>query len=198
MTLTEKSTNPMIHPNVLTALRIVLAIFIPPFMLNGSAGARTLAFLFLLLGVWTDWWDGRLARKVNLETATGKILDPIADKMLVLGIFFTNARLGLYPFWIPAVIAAREILVTAVRFKYLKDKRVVAAEWSGKVKTGLQFASIGISYLYWILRDFFPDFALTPFWEWANWLGIVSALAVTLYSGYSFFRPNNRFCGRGL
>lgn len=161
-------------------------------MLDGSGASRLTAFVFLNLGILTDWWDGRLARKVKLETATGKILDPIADKMLVLGILFTNARLGLYPFWIPAVIAAREILVTAVRFKYLKDNRVVAAEWSGKVKTGLQFASIGITYLYWTLRDFAPGFVFTPVLGWANLAGIVSAMAVTFYSGYSFFREENR------
>ncbi|MBI4550608.1 MAG: CDP-diacylglycerol--glycerol-3-phosphate 3-phosphatidyltransferase [Candidatus Omnitrophica bacterium] len=190
--MTEKSIDVPIHPNVLTVGRIFLSVMIPPLFLRGTAGARALGLLLVVLGILTDWWDGLLARKGKLETSTGKILDPIADKMLVLGILFTNAHLGLYPFWMPAVIAAREILVTAVRFKYLKEKRVVAAEWSGKVKTGLQFGSIGASFLYWVVRDFAPGSSLIPFLAGLNLVGIVLAVAVTFYSGFSFFREDKR------
>ena len=185
------------HPNYLTLLRIVLAFIFPQLMASPSIAMRMMAFGVFLLAALSDMWDGHLARKTNRVTATGKILDPIADKILNLGAMWIFAQLGAYPFWIIIPIFIREILVTMIRIRCVARKEVIAAELSGKIKTVLQYASILFSYLYLMALAL----ECSPFWISClyvlNLAGIVTALGMTLYSGYLFFRESGRM-GKGM
>lgn len=180
------------HPNYLTLLRIVLALVFPQLMASPHMTMRVAAFgVFLIAGL-SDMWDGAIARKTNRVTATGKILDPIADKILNLGAMWIFARLGAYPFWLIVPIFIREVLVTMIRIRCAARKEVIAAELSGKIKTVLQYASILFSYLYLMGLALEAPRLMISCLYLLNWAGIVTALGMTIYSGYLFFRESGR------
>lgn len=183
----------MIHPNVLTVFRILLAFFFPPLILSSNPFLHFLAFWVFLVAGLSDWWDGALARKTNRVTNTGKILDPIADKVLNLGAMASFASLGAYPFWLIIPVFIREIFITLIRIRCVARGEVLAAELSGKIKTTLQYASILFSYCYIMSVTLkFPGLYLKILYG-LNLAGMVAALGMTLYSGYLFFKDKPKF-----
>ncbi len=184
-------------PNTLTVFRTILALIIPWLFLQESLTMRLLAAGLFVVAVITDIVDGRMARANNDITTFGKILDPIADKLLVLGSFFTVAYLGIVPYWILIPIALREVIITVLRFYFLGKGVAVAAVKSGKQKTILQAVSLGGAFLVFMHQVYMAP-AMAP--GLANTLGIVygvimyalllTALYQTLYSGFDFFRLN--------
>lgn len=183
-------------PNQLTIVRIVLGAIVPFMMLYGGLYTRiTAGVLFAFAGA-TDYLDGWYARKYNVVTKLGKILDPIADKVIILGafiVFSSLTNLDLYSFWWIVPIFFREILITLIRFFFLsKDQPlVVAASWSGKLKTAVQFLAIPIIYLVFMFRQYGN---LQPaLWQDALMFGMLGiATFITLQSGWSFFSKNWR------
>jgi CDP-diacylglycerol--glycerol-3-phosphate 3-phosphatidyltransferase len=167
--------------NIVTVIRILLApVFI--WLLLWDAGQdsyiRYIAAVLFVLAITTDSVDGLLARQRNLVTDLGKLIDPIADKVLTGGALVGLSILGEIPWWITVVILVREIGITVFRFIALRD-RVIAASWLGKVKTVVQAVAI--------------SFALFPFWQfvgsWINWVNavlIVIALVLTVVSGAEY------------
>jgi CDP-diacylglycerol--glycerol-3-phosphate 3-phosphatidyltransferase len=179
-------------PNTLTLFRIVLAFFMPFLLAPPSLPTRIAAFgVFLVAGL-TDFWDGYLARKYGKESVFGKILDPIADKFLVLGTMLTFVRLDVCPLWLVIPILAREIVITAIRLRALARNRVLAAETAGKVKTVLQITSIIFSYVFLLLRDHGGEQAPVRLFSFLNLVFLLLAVAVTLYSGYRFLARDRR------
>lgn len=131
-------------PNFLTMLRFVMTLgFLYLFPINILASA----ILFVLAAV-TDFFDGYLARKYQLITSFGKIMDPIADKFLVLSAFGIFAYNSYIPWWMFWVIAIREIGVTLFRFWAMSKGKVLAAEQAGKIKTVLQISAICFILLF--------------------------------------------------
>ena len=184
-------------PNALTVFRTILALIIPWLFLQDSLTLRLLAAGLFVVAVITDVVDGHMARANNDVTTFGKILDPIADKLLVLGAFLTVAYLGVVPYWILIPIILREVTITVLRFYFLGKGVAVAAVKSGKQKTILQAVSLGGAFLVFMHRVYMaPEMAPGL----ANTLGIVygvimyalllTALYQTLYSGFDFFRLN--------
>jgi CDP-diacylglycerol--glycerol-3-phosphate 3-phosphatidyltransferase len=167
--------------NIVTVIRILLApVFIV--LLLEDAGKdgylRYIAAILFVFAIVTDSVDGLLARQRNLVTDLGKLIDPIADKVLTGGALVGLSILGEIPWWITIVILVREIGITVFRFIALRD-RVIAASWLGKVKTVSQAVAI--------------SFALFPFWQvvgsWINGLNavlIVIALVLTVVSGVEY------------
>ncbi|WP_411558497.1 CDP-diacylglycerol--glycerol-3-phosphate 3-phosphatidyltransferase [Plantibacter sp. MPB07] len=168
-------------PNAITVARIVLA---PVFMWmlladDGSDGAlRWWAALLFVVAIASDGIDGHIARSRNLVTDLGKILDPIADKVLTGGALFALSILGELPWWVTAVVLVREIGITVHRFIVISD-HVVAAAWMGKLKTLAQAVAISL--------------ALAPFWvllgDWVLWVnGVFMTIAVllTIASGIDY------------
>jgi len=128
--------------NRLTLARLGLTVF---FML--CLFARQLIFSYLALGLFilasaTDWLDGHIARTRNQVTNFGKLMDPIADKILVLSAFVAFVELGLIPAWMVVVILARELLVTGVRLLASSQGIVLAATDAGKHKLVSQLGAI--------------------------------------------------------
>ena len=137
-------------PNTITIVRIFFApVFIWMLLTAGDDLTSPLrwwgAGLFVV-GMATDGIDGYLARKYNVVSDFGKILDPIADKVLTGGALITLSILGELPWWVTGVILLREVGITIFRFAVLSD-RVIPASRGGKIKTVIQFVAITFALL---------------------------------------------------
>lgn len=143
---------PLNLPNSLTVSRLVLtAVFVVGFMLRTQSGYGIALFAFIVAAI-TDFLDGYLARRMGLVTSLGKLLDPIADKILTASafIFLCAHEQRLCPVWVVVVILAREFLVTGLRQIAVEKGKVIAADWSGKWKTTFQigFCSTALTWLF--------------------------------------------------
>jgi CDP-diacylglycerol--glycerol-3-phosphate 3-phosphatidyltransferase len=132
--------------NALTVLRLLLVPVFVLFLLAGGPGWRIAAFAVFLVASVTDLLDGRIARQRGLITDFGKIADPIADKALTGAALVTLSAQGELAWWVTAVILAREVGVTALRFWVIRHG-VIAASRGGKIKTLLQVLAITLYVL---------------------------------------------------
>ncbi|MCK5179327.1 MAG: CDP-diacylglycerol--glycerol-3-phosphate 3-phosphatidyltransferase [Candidatus Omnitrophica bacterium] len=183
-------------PNLLTVLRIVLTLIFIFFLHQEGLEAKVLALLAFTLAVLTDYLDGYYARKLNLITAFGKIMDPIADKILMLSAFFIFSQMHIIAGWMFIVICAREVTVTGLRLSAIPRGITLAAESAGKVKTVLQIVAVYLIIILIILAQFDVN---------AQWYGNVMSVlaggitifmfgvvAITLWSGCSFVWNNRK------
>ncbi|MCY7395488.1 MAG: CDP-diacylglycerol--glycerol-3-phosphate 3-phosphatidyltransferase [Nocardioides sp.] len=178
-------------PNALTTLRIVMVPFFAWALLvdgGDSAVWRTVAFVLFAVAMITDKIDGDLARKHGLVTNFGKIADPIADKAITGMAFIGLSIVGDIWWWVTIVVLVREWSVTLLRLSIAK-KVVIAAKDLGKLKTTVQAIALGGLTLP--MRDpDLPDVVDLPgdvlFYLAQAFL--VAAVALTLWSGYEFFR----------
>lgn len=177
-------------PNLITVVRILLApLFI--WMLLADAGQdgalRWWAAALFIVAIATDGIDGAIARRHNLVTDLGKILDPIADKVLTGSALVCLSILGELWWWVTIVILVREIGITVFRFVMLKD-RVIPASRGGKLKTVLQSVAISLALV--------PLWLLLGDWiYWVNWTAMALALIVTVITGIDYLvaaRRENR------
>lgn len=132
--------------NALTVLRIVLVpVFLAALFVDGGHDARWrwIAFAVFAIAMITDRIDGQVARRYGLITEFGKLMDPIADKALTGAAFIGLSVLGDLPWWVTAVILARELGITVFRFVVIRDG-VIPASRGGKLKTLLQTIAIGL------------------------------------------------------
>ncbi len=179
-------------PNTLTILRIFcVPVFIAVllFMEDGAACRITSAVLFILISL-TDMLDGKIARKYDLVTDFGKFLDPVADKVLVLGAMIAfvgkfDGTLQIVCVWAALCVLLRELLVTSLRLVVAgKSGKVVAASFFGKLKTTTQMTGIVIVLL--------EPIALTPLLSTPEFLFSYIALALmvitTLASGADYIK----------
>jgi CDP-diacylglycerol--glycerol-3-phosphate 3-phosphatidyltransferase len=131
-------------PNILTASRFVLIpLLIALFMVRQTTGVELATFLVFTLAAATDFVDGYLARKNQQETVLGKLLDPLADKVLVSTALIMLIPLGKIPAVISLIIICREIIVTGFRGLAATSGTVVAAGMLGKIKSNLQYFGLG-------------------------------------------------------
>ena len=164
----------------ITLIRVAL---IPVYMLfmylsGGAAGL----WMYIALGVFilasiTDYIDGQIARKHGQVSDFGKFLDPLADKLLTIAAMTMFCQWGMFPAWALMIVLTREFAVTGLRLVAVGNGTVIAAGWSGKVKT----ASTMIGLCVWMA---FPGVA---------WIGItvITVIAVTtVYSGVEYFVQN--------
>lgn len=130
--------------NIITIVRILLApLFVWLVLLDGGDHGvwRLVAAALFIAAIATDGLDGALARKRNLITNSGIILDPIADKVLIGGALIALALVAELPWWVVVVILARELGITLFRLAVLRD-RVIPASRGGKLKTVLQAVTL--------------------------------------------------------
>lgn len=177
-------------PNRLTVLRILLIPFFTLFLLwDTLQGSIVIALLLFLIASVTDFLDGYIARRRGLITDFGKLLDPMADKLLVLCAMIC---LNAYEWCSTAsllIVVSREIIVSAVRLVAASQNVVLAASRSGKVKTAVQMASITAI----LTMGALDQLALThpPLYDASRLLMGVST-AITAYSGIEFLWRNRR------
>src|SRR3989338_1431332 len=139
--------------NKLTISRIILAGFFILFLFIKGPGAKFMAMAIFLAACITDYYDGYFARKTCSITAFGKLMDPIADKILILGAFLAFVEIEIIPAWMVMVIIARELVITGIRILALSQKRVLAAETGGKHKTVSQMVAVITILIFLIVRD---------------------------------------------
>lgn len=187
-------------PNSLTVLRIILGFIVPYMMITGDFNIRVWAAILFAIAAFTDWLDGWYARRYNLITQLGKILDPIADKIIVLGSFVAVSDVffdDTYSIWWIIPIFLREVVITIYRLIFLLRKKpiVVAASWSGKAKTVMQMVTLPFAYFY-LMLSLYPEsdpvgtsMVLFIMW-WLMHLMILASLALTVGSGLRFFIKN--------
>lgn len=175
-------------PNKLTVLRMVLVPFFVFFLLASFIPFNmAIAFVIFVLASLTDWIDGSIARKHNLITDFGKFLDPLADKALVISALICFVQLGFTESFIVIIIVMRELLVTSLRLLANgRDSSVIAAGFSGKVKTVLQMVAICailfMNSLDFIIPDVISGFPIILIGKILMYL----ACAMTVYSGVEY------------
>ncbi len=160
--------------NKITIARIAL---IPVFLVLCYTGHRIAATVVFILASLSDLLDGYIARHYNQVSNFGKFMDPLADKMLVLSAMCFLVEKGQMPGWVVAVVLFREFAVSGLRLVAAERQHVIAAAWSGKVKTtctmvGLCFVLVFTQY------------------EWLNMLVSAVILITTIYSGVEYFMKN--------
>jgi len=180
-------------PNKLTILRILLAFVCIGLIIKNSFLSVILAFIVFSLASITDFFDGFLARKNNLVSDLGKLLDPIADKILIIGVFCAFLQLGIINAWMVSVIMFREFVVTGLRFYGLSKGVILEARSLGKNKTLSQIIGAFIILIFLILAKIFPGSQIVYFFQQTlipllMWYIVI----ITLYSGVYYFWANRR------
>ena len=159
--------------NKLTMLRVVL---IPVYLVLMYLGYTYVALAVFILASITDFVDGYIARHYNQVTDFGKFMDPLADKVLVLTAMVYFCSVGVLPAWALVIVMAREFAVSGLRMVAVDNGRVIAAAWSGKVKTFSTMICLCVMHL--------------PIPAWLNWVCVVIIAGTTLYSGVEYFVKN--------
>ena len=131
-------------PNQLTMARIIMVPVVMALMLMGYEIPALIVFAIASI---TDFLDGYIARKKNLVSSFGKIMDPLADKLLSFGALICFIQMGIVSVWAPMIIIAREFFVTSMRVVAVSKGKVIAASWWGKIKTNVQMFAIMIALL---------------------------------------------------
>lgn len=178
----EKIQDLLSHPNSLTLYRIAAVPGIVVLMLFPNRLCTFAAGVLFSLAAITDFLDGFLARRRGLESSFGKIMDPLADKLLVSSAFIMLTTYGWVPAWVVCVIIGRELAVTGLRNFIAENSKDVSASSLGKYKTGFQIAALIpllIHYSY-LGIDFH---AIGTVYMWV-------ALILTLWSGADYFIRN--------
>ena len=164
-------------------ITLIRGAFIPLFMVlmylsGGEAGLWMFASLALfIVASLTDYVDGYIARKYNQVSDFGKFLDPLADKLLVIAAMLMFCEWGMFPAWALMIVLTREFAVTGLRLVAVGKGKVIAAGWSGKVKTASTM--IGLCALM-----AFPGLAVL------RWIIIAVIVITTVYSGVEYFIQN--------
>lgn len=197
-------------PNWITLGRIVLALVLVPLLFVDGFGPRLWAWFIFLVAAFSDLWDGHLARSQGLITDLGKLLDPLADKLLLAATFVPlylishsdrpDARFpwfgGTFPLWILLVIFGREAFITVFRSWAARRGVVLAAGKPGKYKAVVQNVFIGAAILWYALQSK----ARADGWDgpvWAGWqqfhfgftvVALSVAVFLTVYSLVVYMR----------
>jgi len=180
-------------PNILSILRIFLAFFCFYMALSSTPYALSISLGIFLIAAMTDYLDGYLARKWNLISSFGKIVDPLADKILILGILFIFSYKGVVPMILASIIAFREILLlTVIRLLLLSKKIVIASIQSGKFKTVSQIMAVIMIYLILIFMGSIKEYISPSVIKTIILAMIIWVTTITLYSGYEFFQHNTK------
>jgi len=133
---------PLNIPNALTMLRILMVPVVVVALLGEIPNGDLVAGIVFALAAFTDGLDGYIARRRDDVTTFGKLMDPLADKLLIVAALVSLVALDRLQAWIAMVIIARELAVTGLRALAVEEGVVIAASWLGKVKTALQVAAV--------------------------------------------------------
>lgn len=141
----------MTTANKITMVRILMIPFFIYFALQYDKTSLIIALVLFCLASVTDFLDGYIARKYNQVTDFGKFVDPLADKLLVTAALLIFIEKGIFPAWMVFIVLAREFIITSLRNVAAAKGKVLAASWTGKVKTCVQIAGIIIDFFVLIL-----------------------------------------------
>ena len=191
-------------PNLLTSARCELAAFFVVFMSFDNVACYMIAYFLFAVASITDYYDGKIAREQNLETNFGKLLDPVADKILMVAGFIMLMRVPdlFIPGWAVIAILAREYLITGARSLAASEGVVIPANVWGKAKTAIQMTYVFVILalvILWRIISAVPELeALLPGapetyetgLEYISLVGIILVAGYTIYSGVQFTWAN--------
>jgi len=164
----------------ITIIRILLIpLFMAAALLEWQLTALT---IFVLAGV-TDWVDGYIARRYNQITNFGKFMDPLADKLLVTAALLIFVQWGRMEAWVLMVVLTREFVISGLRMMAAASGKVIAAGWSGKVKTIITMLGIVVMLTTFHDRVVIWDFTMDN-------IAVAAILVTTLYSGAEYLLKN--------
>lgn len=170
-------------PNKLTMLRVVLVPVFIAFMMIDSLWAKIVGLAVFVLASLTDLLDGKIARSRNLITTFGKFADPLADKMLTTAAFLIFMQNEIIGVWAVFIILVREFAVSGIRLLAAADGKVIAAAFSGKLKTVTQMVAVIVGILLMCIPHF-PNAALiTAILVWIS-------VFFTIVSGIEYIAKN--------
>ena len=158
-------------------ITLVRVVMIPIFMVLLLLGYRWAALAVFILASVTDFVDGYVARHYNQVSDFGKFLDPLADKLLVTACMLIFVEWGRMHSWAVMIVLAREFAVTGLRLVAVGNGRVIAAGWSGKVKTFSTMVGLCVMMAF-------------PGYVWLDWVVTAVITVTTLYSGVEYFVKN--------
>ena len=174
-------------PISLTLARIVLVPLVMVFLISSSRVHVLIAAVIFIAASLTDWLDGLIARRRNQVTTLGKLLDPVADKLLVAAALISLVQIDKVPAWMVVVFIGREFAVTALRWISAWVGVIVPVSTLAKYKTASQYVAITLL----IVDKGVPPVADVPF-HWLAYGALWGALLLTVVSGadyfYRFFR----------
>ncbi len=166
----------MTTANKLTILRIILVPVFLGVLYAGFPGSNIWALVIFIVASLTDLLDGFIARHYNQITNFGKFMDPLADKILVMSAMCWFVEAHQMPGWALAIVLLREFAVSGMRLVAVEQGKVIAAAWSGKVKTASTMVCLCLMMLN------------IP--AWLNTACVVVIVATTVYSGIEYFIKN--------
>ncbi len=164
-------------------ITLIRVAFIPLYMLSMYlSGGQTglwmwVSFAVFVIASLTDYVDGHIARKYNQVSDFGKFLDPLADKLLVIAAMAMFCQWGQMPAWALMIVLTREFAVTGLRLVAVGKGKVIAAGWSGKIKTASTMIGLCTMMVF-------------PTTAWLCWTVISVILVTTVYSGVEYFMQN--------
>ena len=164
----------MTTANKITIFRVIM---IPVFLILAYTGQLGWALVVYIVACLSDMVDGYIARHYNQITDFGKFMDPLADKMLVLAAMCYFIERGQMPGWVVALVLFREFAVSGLRLIAVEQQRVIAAAWSGKIKTTVTMVALAVMLVF-------------PQAKAVNWIGSALILVTTVYSGVEYFMKN--------
>jgi CDP-diacylglycerol--glycerol-3-phosphate 3-phosphatidyltransferase len=187
-------------PNKLTVSRFALTLAFLVVMFSQFRLRETLALALFSAASLTDYFDGKIARRDNLITNFGILMDPLADKILVCSAFIAFVGLGWIPAWMVVIIVARELAITGMRLLAASKNVVLAAEGFGKHKTISQIVAIIAILVFHSYKEWGPvgpavfGFSLMgkPWIDWFTPFSIWVAVALTFVSGGLYLWRNRQ------
>ncbi|MDD4939361.1 MAG: CDP-diacylglycerol--glycerol-3-phosphate 3-phosphatidyltransferase [Candidatus Omnitrophica bacterium] len=187
--------------NKLTVSRIILTFVFMFFLFGHGLLAKALSLAIFLFAALSDFLDGRIAHTKNMVTDFGKLMDPIADKILVLAAFTAFVQMQLIDAWMFLIIVSREILITSLRLFSLNKGKVLSAAKAGKHKTASQMAVIFYILGFIVLKEVMLSyFTWNPSWEklFRNsvYIFMLLTVGITLYSGLHYLWENRKVITR--
>lgn len=188
MRIPDRVQNRLKDPNTLTLFRVLAVPLVIMLLMVPNRFTCFLAAIIFSIAAITDYFDGFLARRHNMVSNLGKVMDPVADKLLVASTFIMLTALGWVPAWVVCVIVGRELAVSGLRNLMAEHREDVSASKLGKLKTGFQIAAAIPLILHYPYLGI-DIHAIGMFFLWG-------ALIFTLWSGIDYFVRYRRLLHR--
>jgi CDP-diacylglycerol--glycerol-3-phosphate 3-phosphatidyltransferase len=185
-------------PNQLTYLRIILTPIFIWLLFSEGVWNKLLALVVFIVASVSDAYDGKIARQYNVVSEEGKFIDPLADKILVLGSLLATWYLGFYPLWMWILILLRDVSITGLRKWMIANNSTMETSYFAKTKTAVQMIAIYVFIIYLLLQDWAVMDPIRPALDWmqasgALWWLMFLVTLVTVVSGIHYFILNWSF-----
>lgn len=189
--------------NLITVFRIFLTVVFMVFLLWWQEiwWTKAISLGIFAIAALSDYLDGFIAKKKNMITDFGKMMDPIADKILVIAAFAAFLQMQIINVWMFMVIISREILITSLRLFALNKGKVLSASKAGKHKTASQMCVIFLILFFIVFQEVMKRFFIwNPNWDnfsnWSIYILMLFTVGVTLYSGLSYLWENRKILAK--